>query len=411
MTSYNTYPNLPWGHAKTPGPELPSAPPEAPQVAYHLNVVQAKGRGLMAKEQMFKKKYEKYTKILNQLMWLNASSSGISIATGISSVATFATLIGAPVSISLGVTSLTGVIASGITLVLTKKYQKKLKKVTKLTDIIMPALVVFERVVSGTLKNGIINEEEFNMLQMLHLETLNELMGIDHRMETEHRSPLKTKQAHDVAEMIADIYKAGPLTYPNIFQCYNGSEFKGEVTKMLEKHGVKIQRVTTKYKHTHTAFVEALNKILAERLFKVQDAQELNDPERVSLRWVKHLYGLVDELNDITTEIIGMKPKDAIVLDQVPLVNREVYPPEDKLPEDGLYRYLLQPSEEHNDQRQRATDRVWSKRTYRLREIVEDAGNRVMFYLLDGPERAFVSEELMLIPEDTELPPDYIQER
>ena len=26
------------------------------------------------------------------------------------------------------------------------------------------------------------------------------------------------------------------------------------------------------------------------------------------------------------------------------------------------------------------------------------------------PERAFVSEELMLIPEDTELPPDYVQE-
>ena len=411
MTSYNTYPNLPWGHAKTPGPEGPSAPPEAHQVAYHLNVVQAKRQGLMAKEQMSKKKYEKYTKILNQLMWLNACSSGISIATGISSVATFATLIGAPVSISLGVTSLTGVIASGIILVLTKKYQKKLKKVTKLTDIIMPALVVFERVVSGTLKNGIIKEEEFNMVQMLHLETLNELMGINHRMEAEHRSPLKTKQAHNVAKMIADIYKAGPLTYPNIFQCYNGSDFKGEVTKMLEKHGVKIQRVTTKYKHTHTAFVEALNKILTERLFKVQDAQELNDPERVSVRWVKHLYGLVDELNDTTTEIIGMRPKDAIVLDQVPLVNREVYPPEDKLPEDGLYRYLLQPSEEHDDQRHRATDRVWSKRTYRLREIVEDAGNRVMYYLLDGPERAFVSEELMLIPEDTELPPDYIQER
>ena len=33
-----------------------------------------------------------------------------------------------------------------------------------------------------------------------------------------------------------------------------------------------------------------------------------------------------------------------------------------------------------------------------------------MYYLLGGPERAFVSEELMLIPEDTELPPDYVQE-
>ena len=87
-----------------------------------------------------------------------------------------------------------------------------------------------------------------------------------------------------------------------------------------------------------------------------------------------------------------------------------------------MYRYLLQPSEEHDDQHRRAIDRVWSKGTYRLREIVKNPGNRVMYYLLDGstepetspgshgPERAFVSEELMLIPEDTELSPDYIQE-
>ena len=33
-----------------------------------------------------------------------------------------------------------------------------------------------------------------------------------------------------------------------------------------------------------------------------------------------------------------------------------------------------------------------------------------MYYLRYGPERAFVSEELMLIPEDTELPTDYVQE-
>ena len=58
---------------------------------------------------------------------------------------------------------------------------------------------------------------------------------------------------------------------------------------------------------------------------------------------VKHLYGLVDELNDTTAEMIGMKHKDAIKLDEVPLVNRESYPPEEVLPEDGLYQYLLQP--------------------------------------------------------------------
>ena len=236
------------------------------------------------------------------------------------------------------------------------------------------------------------------------------LAGIDAASRFKVARPLRTKQARDVAEMIADIYKVGPLIYPKIFQCHNGSGFKGDVTKMLEKNEVKIQRVKTKYKHTHTAFVEALNKILTERLFKVQDAQELNDPEKVLSRWVKHLYGLVNELNDMETEMIGMKPKDAIKLKEVPLVKQENYPPEEVLPEDGLYRYLLQPGEENDDQRYRATDRIWSKGTYRLREIMENPGNQVMYYLLNGPERAFVSEELMLIPEDTELPPDYIQE-
>ena len=117
------------------------------------------------------------------------------------------------------------------------------------------------------------------------------------------------------------------------------------------------------------AFVEALNQVLGERLFKVQDAQEFNNPQRVSSTWVKHLYGSVDSLNDTKTQMTGIKPKDAIELKEVPLA--ESYPPEDTLPEDGLYQYLLQPREEHDDQRQRTTDRIWSKAAYRLRGRVE----------------------------------------
>ena len=86
-----------------------------------------------------------------------------------------------------------------------------------------------------------------------------------------------------------------------------------------------------KYAHTHTAFVEALNKIIAERLFKVQNAQELNNPEKVLSWWVKHLYSLVDELIETETEMIGMKPKDTIKLNEVPLVNYASYPPEEVL--------------------------------------------------------------------------------
>ena len=113
----------------------------------------------------------------------------------------------------------------------------------------------------------------------------------------------------------------------------------------------------------------------------MQDAQELNNPDKVSVTWVRHLYGLVDEFNDTETQMTGMKPKDAIKLNQVPSVYQKNYPPEATLLEDGLYRYLLQPGEEHNDQRRRAMDRIWSKKTYRLRKIVEDPGNCVMYYL------------------------------
>ena len=116
-------------------------------------------------------------------------------------MATFVTFIEIPGSIPLGAASMTGVIASGIISVLTKKYQQKLKKVTKLIDIVTPSLVVFERVVSGTLKDGIINEEEFNTLQMLYLEMLNELTSIDCRMEMEHRSLIEKRILNEINEL------------------------------------------------------------------------------------------------------------------------------------------------------------------------------------------------------------------
>ena len=190
MMEYKLYPNLP-----------PMVPPENPQVAYHLSIIQAKMQGLKNNEQMFKRKYAKYTKILNRLTWLNACSSRISVATGISSVATFSTFIGLPVSMVFGAASLTGVIASGIISALTKKYQKKLKKVTKLIDIVTPALVVSERVISGEMKTGVIDEEEFNTLQTLHLETLNELTGVNRRMEAENKSLVEKSLMEEINEL------------------------------------------------------------------------------------------------------------------------------------------------------------------------------------------------------------------
>ena len=92
--------------------------------------------------------------------------------------------------------------------------------------------------------------------------------------------------------------KGGAFKYPKAFQIDNGTEFKNEVTKLLEKHNVEIQRAATKYKKTHTAFVEAFNKAFNKLLFKQMDTQELQDPEKVSTIWVKVLQKVVSKMNN-----------------------------------------------------------------------------------------------------------------
>ena len=94
------------------------------------------------------------------------------------------------------------------------------------------------------------------------------------------------------------------------------------------------------------------------------DAQELQDPEKVSTIWVKNLNKAFNKMNNTVSLMIGMKPNDAIKLDTIILDN--AYPEETALPEDGLYRYLYQPGEQHGDQKRRATVLIWSKNTCRL---------------------------------------------
>ena len=123
------------------------------------------------------------------------------MATGISSLATLSTFIGLPVSIPLGAVSLAGASVSGVTTVLTKKSQKKLSKVKKLTDIIIPAIAVLEMCLSKALRNGKIDEEEFNLLQTFHLKTMNELTGVDRKMEAENINQFEKSLLEEIKEI------------------------------------------------------------------------------------------------------------------------------------------------------------------------------------------------------------------
>ena len=205
--------------------------------------------------------------------------------------------------------------------------------------------------------------------------------------------PLRTKKPVDVAFALKDIYKKGPLRYPQEFHCDNGSEFKGDVNTLLKNHNVKVKQVTTKHRKRFMAFVERFNKTLADKLFKVQDAQEINDPTHDSKVWVKHLQNIVKAINKEKTEMIEMEPSKAIKLQHVTLKTQS-YPTEEVLPTDGLYRYLYEPGELEGGQQRRATDMNWSWNTFRLDRIIQDPGQRVLYYLTgdEAPKRAFVKE-------------------
>ena len=109
-------------------------------------------------------------------------------------------------------------------------------------------------------------------------------------------------------------------------------------------------------------FVGDFKQKMAKLLFKPMDAQELQDPEKVSTIWVKNLSKTVNKMNNAVMSMIGMRNKDAIKLDTIPV--NKIYPKETVLPEDGLYRYLYQPGEQHEDQKRQVTDLIWSKNTY-----------------------------------------------
>ena len=146
------------------------------------------------------------------------------------------------------------------------------------------------------------------------------LTGVDVASRYKVARALKTKKASEVSFVLEAIYKkGGAFKYRKVFQCDNGSQFKSDVTKLLENYNGNIRRTTTKYKHTHTAFVEALNKELGKLLFKPMDAQELQNSKKVLTIWVKNLNSIVNKMNNTKSSMIDMKPKDAIKLDAVKL--------------------------------------------------------------------------------------------
>jgi hypothetical protein len=68
-----------------------------------------------------------------------------------------------------------------------------------------------------------------------------------------------------------------------------------------------------------------------------------------------------------------------------------------------LVRYLYAPGDLEGRQLRRSTDPIWSLTFHTIRNVVKT--QPALYYLIDGPARRFVREELLVVPEGTELLP------
>ena len=237
------------------------------------------------------------------------------------------------------------------------------------------------------------------------------LVVIDIASRYKDDEALTSKESQEVAKAFERIYSR-KLRWPKTLLVDPGKEFMGHVTKLMDRHNVKIQR-SEAGNHRAQAFVERANRTLGERLFSHQYAQEIKEQssDERSQVWVKRLPAVMKSLNSEVIKITGKEPDEAVGLKEVDIrqVNykRPVGLKEKRLPSGVQVRYLLSPGEDEGGERRRATDPIWSIEIYNIASVAISSEQPVLYYLLDGPKRSFVREELQVVPFDTELPPSF----
>jgi transposase InsO family protein len=248
--------------------------------------------------------------------------------------------------------------------------------------------------------------------------------------------PLTSKNSDEVASAFNKIYLGleGPsgtgstnqgssnLKWPKAICVDAGREFMGDVTRLMTKHNVSVSRADAG-NHRAQALVERFNRTLAEKLFTVQYAQEILKEARQekdvrSREWVNNLQVVVKELNNTKTRLIKMTPEEAIKKDNVESVTRSAKDQVDKneqvidLGPHEKVRYLLEPGEIEGDTRRRATDPIWSLEMYDIEDVTRGLGlqgpSQPYLYKLRDIKRRFVKDELLIVPAQSELPPDNI---
>lgn len=215
--------------------------------------------------------------------------------------------------------------------------------------------------------------------------------------------PLKTRDAQTVLNAIKDIYKGKILKQPNILQVDNGSDFKSVFKSYFEKQNVIIMTAQTG-RHRQIALAEARNGAISKPLLTRMVAEELVTGEQ-SNDWVKFLPDVIKMLNEHyeikdakqPSEKIEYHHKDKIVYDIGTLVRYKLDAP------------VSVTTGKKIDSKFRNGDVRYSLKPVKIIATIIDPNMNVVMYRLDGKTALYSADQLMLVSDKLNLPPDTVQ--
>ena len=166
-------------------PQLPTAP-STNQESFNIEMVRKYYQDIANLKEKYNGKQWKYKNAYNRLLHASAGASTVGVISGVSPIGTAFTVVGLPISVSLGVVSTISTCVGACLLLTSKKYKKKLLKCYELLDNITSSLATFEVLISLSIDDGtVIDTNEFHKLQTLYFQLMAHVRNIDRKMKVE----------------------------------------------------------------------------------------------------------------------------------------------------------------------------------------------------------------------------------
>ena len=166
-------------------PKLPSAP-SISQESFNVETIRKYYQDVTDLKNKYDEKQRKYKNADNKLLNTSTAASSVGVVSRVSTIRTAFTVVGLPISASLGVVSTVSTCVGGILLLISKKYKKKLLKCYELLDKIRSSLATCEVLISLSLDDGtVIDAKEFHKLQTLYFQLMTYVRNIDRKMKVQ----------------------------------------------------------------------------------------------------------------------------------------------------------------------------------------------------------------------------------